>query len=153
MDSILTFSDRKALGEDLTQVNQKMFNELNRKTGEALEDLPFVRVADLCEGEVVFSFQSINLKKDVKTDYGVQDIAYCKIHILKCEDSIPALDAENKKVSVAVENDCMVSIKQTGLLKLIKWTIDNGEDITGQACRILKATAKKGNTYYCFKDA
>lgn len=131
-----------------------MFNEINRKTSETdLEDLPFVRVADLCEAEVVFCFQSINLKRSVKTDYGVQDIAYCKIHILKCEDSIPALDAENKETSVDLEDECMVSIKQTGLLKLIRYALENGQDLTGEACRIRKATAKKGNTYYYFEDA
>lgn len=131
-----------------------MFNEINKKTSETeLEDLPFVRVADLCEAEAVFCFMSLNLKRDVKTDYGVKDIAYCKIHILKCEDSIPALDAENKETSVDLEDECMVSIKQTGLLKLIKYAIENGQDLTGQACRILKATAKKGNSYYYFEDA
>lgn len=130
-----------------------MFNEINKKTNEELEDLPFVRVADLCEAEAVFCFMSLNLKKGVKTDYGVQDIAYCKIHILKCEDSIPALDAENKETSVDPEDECMVSIKQTGLLKLIRWAIDNGQDITGQACQIRKGVAKKGNSYYFFEDA
>lgn len=131
-----------------------MFNEINKKTSETeLEDLPFVRVADLSEAEAVFCFMSLNLKRDVKTDYGVKDIAYCKIHILKCEDSIPALDAENKETSVDLEDECMVSIKQTGLLKLIKYALENGQDLTGQACRILKATAKKGNSYYYFEDA
>lgn len=131
-----------------------MFNEINKKTSEAeLEDLPFVRVADLCEAEAVFCFMCLNLKKNVKTDYGVQDIAYCKIHILKCEDSIPALDGENKETSVDLEDECMVSIKQTGLLKLIKYAIENGQDLTGQACQIRKAVAKKGNSYYYFEDA
>lgn len=131
-----------------------MFNEINKKTSEAeLEDLPFVRVADLCEAEAVFCFAGVNLKKNVKTDYGIQDIAYCKIHILKCEDSIPALDAENKETSVNLEDECMVSIKQTGLLKLIKYALENDQDLTGQACRIHKATAKKGNSYYYFEDA
>lgn len=132
-----------------------MFNEINKKTSETeLEDLPFVRVADLCAGEAVFCFQSINLKKNVKTDYGVQDIAYCKIHILKTGvPAIPALDAENKETAVHQEDECMVSIKQTGLLKLIRYALENGQDLTGEACRILKATAKKGNTYYYFEDA
>ena len=132
-----------------------MFNEINKKTSETeLEDLPFVRVADLCDGEAVFCFQSLNLKHNVKTDYGVQDIAYCKIHILKTGvPAIPALDADNKECVVHQDDECMVSIKQTGLLKLIRWALDNDEDITGQACQIRKATAKKGNSYYYFEDA
>jgi hypothetical protein len=131
-----------------------MFNEINKKTSETeFEDLPFVRVADLYEAEAVFCFMSINLKKAVKTDYGVQDIAYCKIHILKCEDGIPALDAENKETSVDLEDECMVSIKQSGLLKLIKYAVENGQDLTGQACQIRKASSKKGNSYYYFEDA
>ncbi len=132
-----------------------MFNEINKKTSETqLEDLPFVRVADLCAGEAVFCFMSLNLKRDVKTDYGVQDIAYCKIHILKTGvPAIPALDAENKETAIHQDDECMVSIKQTGLLKLIRWSIDNGEDITGQACRIKKGVGKKGNSYYFFEDA
>lgn len=131
-----------------------MFNEINKKTSETeLEDLPFVRVADLCAAEAVFCFMNVNLKKDVKTDYGVQDIAYCKIRILRCDDAIPALDAENKKTTVPCEAECMVSIKQTGLLRLIKYALENAHDLTGQACRILKAVAKKGNTYYYFEDA
>jgi hypothetical protein len=131
-----------------------MFDEINRKTSETeLEDLPFARVADLCAQEAVFVFMDINLKKDVKTDYGTQDIAYCKIHIMRCNDDVPALDAENKKTVVPAESECMVSIKQTGLLRTIKYALENGQDLTGQACQICKGVAKKGNTYYFFKDA
>lgn len=125
-----------------------MFNELNKPIEN--EDLPFVRVKDIESTHAVFTIESVNLKEGVKTNYGIQDAAYCKIHI--CSGKIPALDANNEETVVSDGQDCMVSIKQKALLSTIRAAIDGGFDLSGSRAMIKTETGKRA-TYYTFADA